>query len=82
MPFNVNPMQIIQMIRGGQNPQQVMMNILDQGAQNANPLYANLINLARNNKTQEIENIARNMCKERGIDFDTAFNDFRRNLGI
>ena len=30
----------------------------------------------------EIENIARNLCKERGVDFDKEFNSFRQNLGL
>lgn len=77
----VNPMQLVQMIRGGQNPQQLVMNILEDRA-SANPLGANLLNLAKNNKTGEIEMIARNLCKEKGVDFDTAFNSFRNNLGL
>ena len=28
--MNVNPMQLIQMIKGGQNPQQLVMQILQQ----------------------------------------------------
>ena len=35
--MNVNPMQLIQMIKGGQNPQQLVMNILQQQSQN-NPV--------------------------------------------
>jgi hypothetical protein len=27
-PYNVNPMQIIQMIKGGANPQQLLMQIM------------------------------------------------------
>lgn len=34
MPMNMNPMQLIQMIKGGQNPQQLVMNILEQQMQN------------------------------------------------
>lgn len=30
MPMNINPMQLIQMIKGGQNPQQLVMNMLEQ----------------------------------------------------
>lgn len=29
MPMNINPMQLIQMIKGGQNPQQLVMNMLE-----------------------------------------------------
>jgi hypothetical protein len=35
MPMNINPMQLIQMIKGGQNPQQLVMNMLEQQMQNS-----------------------------------------------
>ena len=44
--MNVNPMQLIQMIKGGQNPQQLVMNILQQQSQN-NPILNNAMNTAK-----------------------------------
>ena len=79
--YNVNPMQLIQMIKGGQNPQQLMMNVLQQRTQ-GNPLYENLYNLAQQGKTNDIESIARTMFKERGMDFDKEFNSFKQMLGL
>ena len=61
MPFN--PMNIIQMIRGGQNPQQLVMNLLENQMQNT-PMGANLLNLARQNRSADIEQIARNICSQ------------------
>ena len=29
MSMNINPMQLIQMIKGGQNPQQLVINMLE-----------------------------------------------------
>jgi hypothetical protein len=78
-PFNQQ--DIIKMIREGKNPQQVLLNLLDQQAQN-NPMYANLATLARENRGKEIEAIARNLAKERGIDFDKEFMNFRRTYGL
>lgn len=77
--FNVNPMQLIQMIREGQNPQQMMINILERNSENQ-PFMQNLLLLARDGKTADIEKIARNVAKEKGIDFDTAFNSFKSQL--
>jgi hypothetical protein len=78
--YNVNPMQLIQMIKNGQNPQQMMINILEQNSANQ-PFMQNLLNLAKNGRTMDIEKIARNIAKERGIDFDQAFNSFKSQLG-
>lgn len=77
----VNPFQIIQMIKGGKNPQQLMLNILQQQSQN-NPMMQNLYGLAKNGKTKEIEMIARNLAKERGLDFDKEFNAFKQQFGL
>ena len=43
--YPVNPQQLIQMIKSGQNPQQVLFSIL-QGQANT-PIGANLLNLAK-----------------------------------
>lgn len=81
MSFQVNPNQLIQMIKNGKNPQQLIMSILEAQSSN-NPMSMNLLNLAKGNKTAEIEKIARNIAQQRGIDFDTEFNAFKQMLGI
>lgn len=76
-----NPMQVIMAIRNGQNPQQIVMNML-QERMSQTPMGQNLIALAQNNQTAQIERIARNICNQRGIDFDKEFNSFKDSLGI
>lgn len=78
--YNVDPRRLIQMIRQGQNPQQLMLSVLE--GQAGSPMGRNLLNLARNGQTVEIEKIARNLCKERGMDFDQEFMKFRQMFGI
>lgn len=75
----MNPMQIIQMIKSGSNPQQLIMSFLQQ--QN-NPMANNLLQMAQNGNTSGIEQIARNICAQKGLDFDKEFNSFKRQLGI
>ena len=81
MTTNNNPLQLIQFLKKSKNPQHAVCNIIEQ-QMGDNPIFANLLNLAKNNQGQEIEAIARNLCKERGIDFDKEFNSFRKNLGL
>lgn len=78
MPYQVNPMELIQRIRQGENPQQLMMGILEQGAAVNNPIYANLLQMAKDGRTQEIEAFARNVAREKGIDFDKEFSKFKK----
>ena len=80
--MNLTPADLISMIKGGTNPQQLLIKIMENGISNNNPLMANLLDLAKNNRRDEIEKIARNLCKERGIDFDKEFNNFKKNLGF
>lgn len=77
--MQMNPMQIIQMIKGGSNPQQLIMSFLQQ--QN-NPMANNLLQMAQNGNTSGIEQIARNICAQKGLDFDKEFNSFKQQLGI
>lgn len=77
----MNPMQLIQMIKNGSNPQQLALSMLEQNA-GSNPVINNLLNLAKEGKTDEIEDIARNMFKEQGKDFDKEFNSFKQSLGF
>lgn len=77
----MNPNELIQMIRNGQNPQQLVLSILEQQAQ-ASPFDANLLQLAKENDTAGIEQIARNLAQQRGLDFDKEFTNFKNMLGL
>lgn len=79
--FQVNPQILIQMIRQGKNPQQLMMSVL-QGQANT-PLTQNLLNLAQQGRGDEIEKIVRNLyAQQGGKDFDRDFEAFKRNYGF
>ena len=75
----MNPMDFLSMVKSGQYPQQMMLNVLQQGN---NPMSQNLFNLAKQGNTAQIEQIARNLCAQRGMDFDREFNSFKQQLGI
>ena len=79
--LQVNPLQLIQLIKQGQNPEQLMLGILQNNLGNT-PFGANLMQLAQQNRTADIEKIARNMCAERGLDFDKEFMAFKHRFGI
>ena len=81
MNNTVNPMQLVQMIKSGQNPQQLMMYVLETQGMNS-PMGANLLSLVKQGRTKDIESIARNLAKERGLDFDKEFTAFRQTLGL
>ena len=81
MNLQVDPRQLIQMIRGGQNPQQLMLQILS--GQAGTPMGANLLNLARNGNSKEIEQIVRNLyAQSGGTNFDEDFKAFKQHWGL
>lgn len=47
---------------------------------NNNPMFKDLIQKAQKGDKQGVENFARNICKERGIDFDKEFSAFMSNF--
>lgn len=77
----MTPVEIIQMIRNGQNPQQITMSIVKERLGNT-PLGANLISLAEQNKTPEIEQVVRNLMTQKGLDFDKEFSAFKQKFGL
>lgn len=74
--MNINPMQLVQLIRGGMNPQQLVMNILQERGMN-NPIISNAADLAQNGNSAALQQIARNLAKQRGLDFDQQFANFK-----
>lgn len=81
MMYPVNPNKLIQMIKSGQNPQQLMLSIL-KGQAYDNPLGKNLLNLAQSGRTVELEKVIRNLyAQQGGQNFDQEFEAFKRALG-
>lgn len=79
--MRMNPRQILQLMSSGDNPEQIVMTLLQQRMGN-NPLGQNLIALAQAGRTNDIEQFARNLAAQEGIDFDTEFAAFKKMLGF
>lgn len=72
----MNPISAIkQYILQGLTPKGILsrMNI-------NNPILNNVITMAQNGDTKGVETFARNICKQKGLDFDTEFNKFKDTL--
>lgn len=75
--MNGNPMQMLQMLmQGGKNPQQMIMNMIGKN----NPMINSLMDMANKGDNKGIEKFARNICKEKGMDFDKDFSNFMNNV--
>lgn len=55
------------------NPMSMLQNVI---MNNSNPILANAIQMAQNGDREGLEKMARNICKERNIDYDKEFASF------
>ena len=76
----MNPINIFQMMKAG--PQQFMQQMMGNNQIMSNPMMKNTIQMAQQGNIQGIEQMARNLCKEKGIDFDKAFSDFKNQFPL
>ena len=65
------------------NPQKAVENLVMEktNCQN-NPLFQRAQQMAEGKDENQLEQTARNLCKQRGIDFDTAFAEFKRQYKL
>ena len=79
--YQVNPMYLLNMLRSGKNPEQLMLSVLQSQTYN-NPLGKNLLNLAKSGRTDELEKVIRNMyAQQGGKNFDQDFEAFKKSIG-
>lgn len=75
----MNPLQLIQMIKSGQNPQQLLMNILEERA-SSTPMGANILQMVKQNRTEELEQFTRNYLASQGKDLDEEYKRLMQAL--
>ena len=71
----MNPINIFQMMRGG--PQQFLQQIANNNQLMSNPMMKNTIQMAQQGNMQGIEQMDRNLCKEKGLNADDVFNQIK-----
>lgn len=72
-----NPINMIKAMMGKMSPKDMAISMLKN---NSNPMLSNLIDMVNKGDTKGIEEFARNICKEKNIDFDKDFTDFMNNF--
>ena len=63
------------LMRGGLTPKGIAMQMLNN---NSNHMLKNLVEMAEKGDYQSIENIARNIYKEQGKNFDQEYEQFKQ----
>ena len=75
-------MNPLQMFGAMKNPQAFIQQIMSNSQVMRNPIAKNIIDMAQKGDVEGIEQMGRNIAKERGIDFDKAFSDFKKQFPI
>lgn len=76
----MSPLQIMQMLRGG-NPQETIINEMKKSAGN-NPVMQNALDMAEKHDSKGLENLARNLGKTNGVDVDQMVNQIKSQFGM
>ena len=64
------------------SPQQFLQSMIGNSKIMQNPMARNIIDMAQKGDVEGIEQMGRNIAKEKGIDFDKAFSDFKKQFPI
>ena len=76
----INPMQLIQMIKNG-NPKQVIMDMMKKN-NGYNPVWNNALSMAEKQDSKGLEQLAKNLCKSNGINFDQMVKQVKNSIGM
>ena len=60
----------------------IMQQIMSNNRIMGNPIIKNAMSMAQSGNSKGIEQMARNLCREKGIDPDDAMKQIRSNFGI
>lgn len=77
----MNQMNIFQMMRG-KNPQQFLQQMMGNNQIMSNPLMKNTLEMAQKGDMQGIEQMARNLCREKGLNPDDMMNQLKSKLNM
>ncbi len=75
----INPLQLMQMMR---NPQQFAQQMMNNTQFMQNPMARNALQMLQNGDSKGMEQMARNLCKERGINPEEAINGLKQSMGM
>ena len=77
----MNPMQLMQMMRSGGNPQQALITMMKRQAGN-NPVMNNAIQMMEKGDSAGAEQLARNLCKEKNLNPDDVLSQIKTQFGM
>ena len=75
----MNPLQFMKAMR---NPQEFIQQMMNNSQVMRNPMAKNAIGMAQSGDTKGIEQMARNLCREKGINPDEMIKQIKSRMGM
>ena len=75
----MNPLQFVQAMR---NPQEFMQKMMDNSQVMQNPMAKNAIEMYQKGDTKGLQDMAENLCKERGTTVDDMKSQIMAQFGM
>lgn len=70
---------VLNLVRVFRNPEPFMRQIMSSPQFKSNPMAQNVIEMRDKNDVQGLTEMAKNVCKEKGIDFDGLYSQLKQN---
>jgi len=70
-----NPFQIMTQLFSSKNPEQAFQAVFGN-----NPIYQRAVQMSKGKSPEQIQQIAKNLCGNMGIDYDAAYKQFQQMM--
>lgn len=70
------------LIQAVKNPQQFIQQMMGNSQAMQNPMIKNAIEMYQKGDRQGVNELAQNLCKEKGIDMNTAIQQIKSQFGM
>lgn len=74
-------MNLMNIFRAVKNPQQFIQQMMGNNQIMRNPMIQNVMQMAQQGNMRGVEQMARNLCKEKGLNADEVFNQVKGKFG-
>lgn len=75
----MNPINVFRMMKAG--PQQFIQQMMGNNQMMSNPIMKNALGMVQSGNMRGVEQMARNLCKEKGLNADEVFNQIKGKFG-
>lgn len=74
-------MNLMNIFRAVKNPQQFIRQMMGNNQMMSNPIMKNALGMVQSGNMRGVEQMARNLCKEKGLNADEVFNQIKGKFG-